>query len=77
MRMNLSRKFGAAHLPVASFGVRQRYHTPALLDETGLELPAFACYENNQHPDPGRSEQIAAHLRGQRVKTNAGPRESR
>ena len=57
------RDFEAAHLPVASFGSKERDQTLALLDETGLQLSAFAYYENNLHPDPGRREQIAAHLR--------------
>ena len=57
------RDFEAAHLPVASFGPRERDQTLALLDETGLHLSAFAYYENNLHPDPARREQIAAHLR--------------
>jgi sugar phosphate isomerase/epimerase len=57
------RDFEAAHLPVADFGPQQRDETLALFDKHGLELSAFAYYENNLHPDLARREEIATHLR--------------
>ena len=57
------RDFEAAHLPVADFGTRERDQTLALFDKLGLQLSAFAYYENNLHPDPVRRAQIAGHLR--------------
>ncbi len=57
------RDFEAAHLPVADFGPRQRDETLELFDKTGLELSAFAYYENNLHPDLTRRAEIATHLR--------------
>ena len=57
------RDFEAAHLPVADFGPQQRDETLALFDVHGLELSAFAYYENNLHPDLGRRAEIATHLR--------------
>ena len=57
------RDFEAAHLPVASFGSQQRDETLELFAKNGLELSAFAYYENNLHPDPDRRAEIATHLR--------------
>jgi sugar phosphate isomerase/epimerase len=57
------RDFEAAHLPVATFGPEQRDDTLALFEKHGLELSAFAYYENNLHPDLERRAEIATHLR--------------
>ncbi|MGV9866740.1 sugar phosphate isomerase/epimerase family protein [Rhodococcus koreensis] len=57
------RDFEAAHLPVTDFGAAAVDRTRALFDRTGLELSAFAYYENNLHPDPLRRSEINAHLR--------------
>jgi sugar phosphate isomerase/epimerase len=57
------RDFEAAHLPVANFGPQQRDETLELFAKNGLELSAFAYYENNLHPDPARRAEIATHLR--------------
>ncbi|MFI7275471.1 sugar phosphate isomerase/epimerase family protein [Streptomyces sp. NPDC049879] len=57
------RDFEAGHLPVASFTAADADATRALFDRHGLELSAFAYYENNLHPDPARRAEIAAHLR--------------
>ena len=57
------RDFEAAHLPVASFGAQQRDETLELFAKHGLELSAFAYYENNLHPDLHRRAEIATHLR--------------
>src|SRR6185437_3190207 len=57
------RDFEASHLPVADFGPQQRDETLELFARHGLELSAFAYYENNLHPDPTRREEIATHLR--------------
>jgi len=57
------RDFEAAHLPVADFGTRQADETRELFERHGLQLSALAYYENNLHPDPGRREQIHAHLK--------------
>ncbi|MFD7920008.1 sugar phosphate isomerase/epimerase family protein [Streptomyces sp. NPDC059740] len=57
------RDFEASHLPVADFGPRQVEETQALFDRHGLELSAFAYYENNLHPDPARRAEIHTHLR--------------
>ncbi|SFS89384.1 sugar phosphate isomerase/epimerase family protein [Saccharopolyspora flava] len=57
------RDFEAAHLPVADFGPQQVDETKALFERHGLELSAFAYYENNLHPDLRRREEIRTHLK--------------
>ncbi len=57
------RDFEAAHLPVAHFGSRHRDETLALFEKYGLQLSAFAYYENNLHPDVAHRDEIATHLR--------------
>ncbi|KPC64354.1 sugar phosphate isomerase/epimerase family protein [Streptomyces chattanoogensis] len=58
-----SRDSAAAHLDVARFGEADADRVRALFDRHGLELSAFAYYENNLHPDEHRRTEIAAHLR--------------
>lgn len=57
------REFEAAHLPVATFTESDAESTRALLDRTGLEISAFAYYENNLHQDRSRRAEIHAHLK--------------
>ena len=57
------RDFEASHLPVANFSEKDKEDTLALFQSTGLELSAFAYYENNLHPDLARREQIRTHLK--------------
>lgn len=57
------REFEASHLPVADFGPQRADDTLALFEQHSLNLSALAYYENNLHPDPGRREEIHAHLR--------------
>ncbi|MFC7328869.1 sugar phosphate isomerase/epimerase family protein [Marinactinospora rubrisoli] len=57
------RDFVASHLPVADFGPREVDETRELFDRHGLELSAFAYYENNLHPDPERRAEIRTHLK--------------
>ena len=57
------REFEASHLPVATFTEDDAAATRELLAKTGLEISAFAYYENNLHPDADRRAEIAAHLR--------------
>jgi sugar phosphate isomerase/epimerase len=49
--------------PTSRFGSRERDETLELFSTSGLELSAFAYYENDLHPDPQRREEIATHLR--------------
>jgi sugar phosphate isomerase/epimerase len=58
-----SRDFEASHLDVAHFGERDADEVRALFDRHGLELSAFAYYENNLHPDERRRAEIAEHVR--------------
>lgn len=58
-----SRDFEASHIDVAAFGERQADDVRALFDKHGLELSAFAYYENNLHPDEARRSEIAEHVR--------------
>ncbi|MCL1906945.1 MAG: sugar phosphate isomerase/epimerase [Propionibacteriaceae bacterium] len=57
------RDFEASHLPVAMFTEKDIEETLKLFDTTGLELSAFAYYENNLHPDLTRREEIRTHLK--------------
>ena len=57
------RDFEAAHLPVATFTESDAAQTRELLDRTGLEISAFAYYENNLHHDPETREATHDHLR--------------
>ena len=58
-----SRDFEASHIDVASFGKQRADEVRALFEQHGLELSAFAYYENNLHPDEGRRAEIAEHVR--------------
>jgi sugar phosphate isomerase/epimerase len=58
-----SREFEASHLDVTDFGEREADGVRVLLDRTGLEISAFAYYENNLHPDRDRRGEIADHVR--------------
>ncbi|WFR66912.1 sugar phosphate isomerase/epimerase [Curtobacterium flaccumfaciens] len=57
------RDFEAAHLPVATFTEADAEATRALLDRTGLEISAFAYYENNLHQDLGHRASVHEHLK--------------
>ena len=57
------RDFEASHLPVATFTERDADETRALLERTGLEISAFAYYENNLIGDLARREEIRTHLK--------------
>ncbi|MDA8437274.1 MAG: sugar phosphate isomerase/epimerase, partial [Propionibacterium sp.] len=57
------RDFEASHLPVASFTEKDADDTRALLERTGLEISAFAYYENNLIGDLARREEIRTHLK--------------
>ncbi|MDR1432235.1 MAG: sugar phosphate isomerase/epimerase [Propionibacteriaceae bacterium] len=57
------RDFEASHLPVANFTSADLDQALELFERTGLELSAFAFYENNLHPDPIRREEIRSHLK--------------
>jgi sugar phosphate isomerase/epimerase len=58
-----SRDFEASHLDVARFGQQDADQTLELFAKHGLELSAFAYYENNLHPDEQRRAEIAEHVR--------------
>lgn len=58
-----ARDFEASHLDVANFGEREADQARALFERHGLELSAFAYYENNLHPDQKRRAEIADHVR--------------
>ena len=57
------RDFEASHLPVATFTEKDADETRALLERTGLEISAFAYYENNLIGDLARREEIRTHLK--------------
>jgi len=57
------RDFEASHLPVATFSQADADATHTLFERHGLELSAFAYYENQLHPDPARRAEIANHLK--------------
>ncbi|HET9128883.1 MAG TPA: sugar phosphate isomerase/epimerase [Propionibacteriaceae bacterium] len=57
------RDFEAAHLPVATFTEKDADETRALMERTGLEISAFAYYENNLIGDLARREEIRTHLK--------------
>ncbi|WP_314225287.1 sugar phosphate isomerase/epimerase family protein [Streptomyces zaehneri] len=57
------RDFEAAHLPVACFTDDDAERTRTLFDTYGLELSAFAYYENHLHPDPERRASYRSHLK--------------
>lgn len=57
------RDFEASHLPVATFTEKDADETRALLERTGLEISAFAYYENNLIGDLNRREEIRTHLK--------------
>ena len=57
------RDFEASHLPVATFTEKYADDTRALLERTGLEISAFAYYENNLIGDLARREEIRTHLK--------------
>ncbi|HSN43111.1 MAG TPA: sugar phosphate isomerase/epimerase [Propionibacteriaceae bacterium] len=57
------RDFEASHLPVATFTDEDAEKTQALLERTGLEISAFAYYENNLIGDLARREEIRTHLK--------------
>ncbi len=57
------RDFEASHLPVATFTEKDADDTRALLERTGLEISAFAYYENNLIGDLARREEIRTHLK--------------
>lgn len=58
-----SRDFEASHLDVAAMDAKAAEEVRALFDRHGVEISAFAYYENNLHPDPRRRTEIADHLR--------------
>jgi sugar phosphate isomerase/epimerase len=58
-----SRDFEASHLDVAALDRDGAEQVKALFDQHGVEISAFAYYENNLHPDERRRAEIAEHLR--------------
>lgn len=58
-----SRDFEASHLDVAALDQDGAEQVKALFDQHGVEISAFAYYENNLHPDERRRAEIAEHLR--------------
>ncbi len=58
-----SRDFEASHIDVTAFGKQEAEEVRALFDRHGLEISAFAYYENNLHPDEDRRSAIAEHVR--------------
>ncbi|MFC1439638.1 sugar phosphate isomerase/epimerase [Streptacidiphilus sp. N1-10] len=58
-----SRDFEASHLDVAALDQDGAERVRALFDQHGVEISAFAYYENNLHPDERRRAEIAEHLR--------------
>jgi sugar phosphate isomerase/epimerase len=58
-----SRDFEASHLDVSALDQDGAERTKALFDQHGVEISAFAYYENNLHPDERRRAEIADHLR--------------
>ena len=58
-----SRDFEASHLDVAALDQDGAERVKALFDQHGVEISAFAYYENNLHPDERRRAEIAEHLR--------------
>ncbi|MFC1405073.1 MULTISPECIES: sugar phosphate isomerase/epimerase [Streptacidiphilus] len=58
-----SRDFEASHLDVAALDQDGAEQVRALFDQHGVEISAFAYYENNLHPDERRRAEIAEHLR--------------
>lgn len=57
------RDFEASHLPVANFTSDDVARTKDLMARTGLEISAFAYYENNLIGDLQRREEIRTHLK--------------
>lgn len=57
------RPFTAAHLAADAFDGAEAERVRSALDESDLELSAFAYYDNNLHPDPAEREAIHSHLR--------------
>lgn len=57
-----SRAFEACHLDVARLGPAEADRVHELCATHGLQLSAFAYYENNLHPDETRRAEIAAHV---------------
>ncbi|OYN84001.1 sugar phosphate isomerase/epimerase family protein [Parenemella sanctibonifatiensis] len=57
------REFEASHLPIADWDGAAKEETQALLERTGLEISAFAYYENNLHQDPAKREEVRTHLK--------------
>lgn len=58
-----SRDFEASHLDVAALDAAAADEVRALFDRHGVEISAFAYYENNLHPDERRRAEIAEHVR--------------
>jgi sugar phosphate isomerase/epimerase len=58
-----SRDFEASHIDVTAFGEHEADGVRGLFAGHGLEISAFAYYENNLHPDQERRRAIADHVR--------------
>jgi len=57
------RPFTAAHVAADAFDAAEADRVRKALEDNGLELSAFAYYDNNLDPDPAKREAYHAHLR--------------